>query len=757
MNQIISKHIRVRGIVQGVGFRPFIYKIAQRFSIKGSVLNDTEGVFIKAEAIGGDVNLFIEAITTEKPSLAYISAIEVSQGEIENHPDFIIGPSTVTERRTAFYSPDVCLCQDCQGEMNDSSDRRHNYPFITCINCGPRFSIITNIPYDRPNTTMNNFPLCENCKREYEDPLDRRHHTQPTACPVCGPHMSLHSMNGDLVTEDITEVTDQALKRIFKGEVAAIKGIGGFHLVCDAKNRSAVSLLRERKHRPFKPFALMCSSIEKIRELCDVNEKEEELLLSKERPIVLLKRSNDRGSIAQEVAPSVTSLGIMLPYAPFHFMLFEKNPDAVFIMTSGNISDEPIVYEDNGVYNRLGAIADFIVTYNREISGQSDDSVLFVENNESLFIRRSRGYVPIPLKIETIEKNIFALGGDLKNTFALGRDNHVIVSQYLGDMGDSYTFETYKRTAEHFNKIFNIEPEVIVSDMHPGYHTTQYAQSLVNDDLQYIEVQHHHAHIASVLHDNEYDEKVIGIAFDGTGYGADGTLWGSEFLIADKSSFERRGHFSYFPLPGGEQALKDVWKIGLSLLYKTYGEDVPQFMDEKATPMLLQIMEKGLNSPMTCSIGRLFDGISAILGLSYSVSTEAEAAILLEEAAQGGSYLEIDNLIYKEEDRFIVSVETIVSTVMKYIKEEKAICDIAYSFHQWITEAALALTLELRDIYSLNTVALSGGVFHNRLLLNLMSTSLKKNSFTVLLPKNVPFNDGSISLGQVVVAASKMR
>ncbi len=755
MSLIISKEIRVRGIVQGVGFRPFIYKLAQRFSIKGSVLNDTEGVFIKAEGKMGDVESFINAISKEKPALAYISAVEIFDRETQSYPEFIIGESSVTKERTAFYSPDVALCPDCLKEMNNPADRRYHYPFITCINCGPRFSIITDIPYDRPNTTMRDFPLCVDCKREYEDPYDRRHHTQPTACPVCGPHMSLYSMKGDLIADDIEEVIQETLKRIFQGEVAAIKGIGGFHLACDAKNSKAVDLMRQRKHRPFKPFALMCSSVEEIKKLCLINKAEEELLLSKERPIVLLKRREDDNNIAPEVAPKVSSLGVMLPYAPFHFMLFEKNPHAVFVMTSGNISDEPIVYEDSGVYNRLSLIADFIVTYNRAISGQTDDSVLFVENDKTFFIRRSRGYVPIPLKIKKIDKNIFAVGGDLKNCFALARDNHVILSQYLGDMGDSYTFETYKKTAEHFNKIFNIKPQIIVSDMHPGYHTTQYAESLVTDDLELIQVQHHHAHIASVLYDNDCEEKVIGIAFDGTGYGTDGTLWGSEFFISDQASFERVGHFSYFPLPGGEQALKDVWKIGLSLLYKTYGQDIPYYKEEKTTPMLLQIMEKELNSPLTCSIGRLFDGISAILGLSRNVSTEAEAAILLEEAAQGGAFLPVEDLFSEESDMAIISSEKIVSAVVKYIEEKKSINDIAYSFHRWIAEAALALAIQLRQRYSIDKVALSGGVFHNRLLLRLMLSGFEENGFTVLLPKNVPFNDGCISLGQVVVAASQ--
>ncbi|MCP4133773.1 MAG: carbamoyltransferase HypF [bacterium] len=760
----MNKHlqIRIKGIVQGVGFRPFIHELAGKHGIRGSVINDTEGVLIEAEGDESTLNSFIRDIADIAPPLSFIRSIESTEKELLGFSEFSIGKSKTTGTRQAFYSPDIALCDECLGELKDPDDRRYQYPFITCINCGPRFSIIHDIPYDRENTAMDPFPMCPECQTEYDNHTNRRFHAQPNACGVCGPRVSLYTINREFISSEIKTVALKAVELLKAGHIIAIKGVGGYHLAADALNDSAVELLRKRKKRTFKPFAMMASGIEAIAPFTEISALEKELLLSKERPIVLLKTTREH--VSPLTAPKVSSLGFMLPYTPFQHLLFSLDKNMILVMTSANLSDEPIIYKDDSAFKRLSAIADYIISYNRDILAQSDDSVLFVERDIPFFVRRSRGYIPLPFNSKDISEKvpatIMALGGDLKNSFALSRKDFVILSQYLGDMADPLTHETYRETVDHFIKIFDAAPDVVVSDMHPGYLTTGFADELAGDTLKRIKVQHHHAHIVSVMEEAELKGAVIGIAFDGTGYGTDGSLWGSEFLIAERGGFTRAGYFSSFPLPGGENAIRNVWKIGLSLLHKQFGRDIdfglfPLIPEGPLSGSLMEIIEKKINSPLTCSIGRLFDGVSAILGLCDSISTEAEAAILVEEAALRGDRSISPHIIsfnQGPESEYIIRTEDLVQYLVSLLKQGLKPEDIAFAFHASIAHTALAVTKHLKEQSGLNRVVLSGGVFHNRILLSLMMELLEEADFEVIVPRKVPVNDGCIALGQVAVA-----
>lgn len=743
--------IRIKGIVQGVGFRPFVYQLARKNRITGSVLNDTEGVIIHADGGADDLERFLARLKTDAPPLAMIMSVDADEAPPSGRADFGIDRSRITEERLAFYSPDVAVCDQCRVEFSDPSDRRHHYPFITCINCGPRFSIVRDIPYDRTNTSMDPFPMCDRCLAEYTDPEDRRFHSQPNACPVCGPSMALYTGDRVLVASDTTAVAEQTVALLKQGAVLAIKGIGGYHLAADARNDAVIMELRKRKRRPFKPFAIMAGSIEAAAGFCDISPEERDLLLSKERPIVLLRETMRH--ISSQVAPGLTYLGLMLPYTPFQHHLFAIDPALVLVMTSGNVSDEPIEYRDETVFERLGRIADYFVTYNREIIGQGDDSVLYVVDRTPYFIRRSRGYIPVPFLSGDSPENMLATGGDLKNSFALARKNFIIMSQYLGDMADPLTYEVFRRTVGHFIRIFDAEPEVIVTDMHPAYLTRQHAEELASLGKRLIEVQHHHAHVASVMEEHGLDDAVIGIAFDGTGYGTDGTLWGSEFLVTRRDGFERAAHFEYFPLPGGENAIKDVWKIGLSLLYQHYGDAYPVMERNEASAGVIEILKKNINSPLTCSIGRLFDGVAAILDISRSVSAEAEAAQLLEEAAMRGRAPEQPFIIpFSGIGSIVIGTGDLVARIVSLIEKGMKTDDIAADFHQAIIHTTAAVADRIRATTGINGIALSGGVFHNRILLGGIIRLLREKGFMVYTHKQVPCNDGCIALGQLAVA-----
>jgi len=754
--------IRVEGIVQGVGFRPFIYRLALENHIKGYVLNDTEGVTIEAEGKENDLKRFIHAIKNGFPPLAIVQEIRIKEDKVCGYDRFFIEKSRKTAKKTTFMPPDTALCRDCLREFFDPKDRRYHYPFITCTHCGPRFSIIKDIPYDRKNTAMAPFAMCPNCKQEYTDPLDRRFHTQPTACPVCGPHMFLYKNDKTLISEDTDEIAHKTYALLKAGHIVAIKGVGGFHLAVDATNDNAVKCLRERKRRPFKPFALMAGNIEKIKEFLYVSSKEEALLLSKERPILILKEK--KTFVSRYIAPHLSYIGIMLPYTPFQHLLFSLDKDLILVMTSGNLSDEPIVFEEEGAFKRLGSIADYFVTYNREIIAQSDDSVMFVLKETPFFIRRSRGFVPVPfLTKEKTPAHLFAAGADLKNCFAIAKDNIVILSQYLGDLESLITQQVYKNTVAHFKKVFDVHPEVFISDLHPNYFTTSLADELAGGKRR-IRVQHHHAHIAAVLAEHYINEPVIGLAFDGTGYGTDGKIWGSEFLIADKKSFKRVAHFSYFALPGGEKAIKEVWRIGFSLLYEA-GIDLnvaipftQKLKENPRTEFISQMLKKQLNCPFACGMGRLFDGVAAILGVAETISTEAEAAQKLEEMAlkaKGELNFSVD---YEEKkDEIIIPCKQIVRKIVSLLERNMPIPEIAMAFHQCLIEVCMEVITRLKEKHGVATVALNGGAFQNRILLGMLWQRLREQGYKVLLPQKTPLNDGGIALGQIVIGQEVLK
>jgi hydrogenase maturation protein HypF len=757
--------IRVNGIVQGVGFRPFIYRLALEHHIKGFVLNDTEGVTIEAEGLEENLKNFLEKLQKNFPPLAILQEIKVEEKSPKGYKTFSIKKSKTTSKKNTFIPPDTNLCRDCLRELFDPSDRRYFYPFIVCTHCGPRFSIVKDIPYDRKNTSMAEFKMCEDCLREYEDPLDRRFHTQPTACPRCGPSLFLYDRNQNFISKDTKAILKKTIQFIKEGKILAIKSSGGFHLVCDACNDEVVLKLRERKKRPFKPFALMVADIEKAEEFLFISSAEKKLLLSKERPIVLLKEK--KKVVSRFVAPGLTYLGIMLPYTPFHYLLFSMERNMILIMTSGNLSDEPICYKDEDAFLRLKDIADYFIIYNREIISHTDDSVMFVLKETPFFIRRSRGFVPVPIILKKeIKKDIFAAGGDLKNCFAVAKEKFIILSQYLGDLEYYFTQQVYEKVVNHFFKIFDVKPEVFVCDMHPRYFTTRIVNRLA-DGKKIIKVQHHYAHIVSVMMEHEIFDPVIGIAFDGTGYGTDGNLWGSEILIADRKNFQRKAHFSYFMLPGGEKAIKEVWRIAISLLWQTGLEkEVNLFSEEKLKPVVLQMLEKKINSPLSCSIGRIFDGIAGILGIVKVVSTEAEAPQKLEEKALISNHASEDlekvpdlisvSILKNQKGEFVFSTEDLVKGVINLMTKGVKISDIAFYLHLAIIRATLKVVEALKEETDIKNVVLSGGAFQNRLLLRGIWEGLEKRGFKVFLPLKVPFNDGGIALGQVGVALSQL-
>ncbi|HPG51310.1 MAG TPA: carbamoyltransferase HypF [Spirochaetota bacterium] len=746
-----SYEIRIRGIVQGVGFRPFVFQAAVRHRIRGSVLNDTEGVIVRAEGEEGDCAAFISELANGAPPLSLIMSVDAAEVPPSGAAGFVIGESRVTAERLAFYSPDVAVCEQCRHEFSDPADRRHLYPFITCINCGPRFSIVSDIPYDRKNTSMAPFIQCGKCAAEYTDPSDRRFHSQPNACPACGPRISLFTAGKEPVAADSEPVARKTVELLQGGSIVAIKGVGGYHLAVDARNDAAVRELRMRKRRPFKPFAVMAGSLESAGSFLDISPGERDLLLSRERPIVLLKEK--RAHLSRLVAPGLTYAGLMLPCTPFQYHLFLLDPDMILVMTSGNVSDEPIEYRDETIFERLGGIADYFVTYNREIIGQGDDSVLYVVNDRPFFIRRSRGYVPAPFLSRDTGSVIMAAGGDLKNSFAVARRSFIIMSQYLGDMVDPLTYEVFMRTAGHFIRVFDADPGIIAADMHPGYLTRRFAEEMAAEGRRLVTVQHHHAHVASVMEEHGLDDPVIGIAFDGTGFGTDGTLWGSEFLVADRRGFRRAAHFSNFPLPGGESAIRDVWKIGLSLLHQRYGKDYPVMERGGEAAGVIEIIEKNINSPLTCSIGRIFDGVAAILGVSRTVTAEAEAAQLLEEAAMRGKAPAGRHIVpFGGEEEIVIATGELTDYVVTLARKGMGPEDIAAAFHRAVIDTSVAVAVLLRERTGINAAALSGGVFHNRILLAGMMDGLTAAGFTVYTHRAVPCNDGCIALGQIAVA-----
>ncbi len=758
--------ISVRGVVQGVGFRPFIYRLAQQQNLKGWVRNTSGKVEIEVEGDEETLKDFLADLQAKAPPMARIEEVEASFHPIKGYTEFEIWQSLSQEREYQLVSPDIATCQDCKRELFQSSDRRFRYPFTNCTNCGPRFTIIEDIPYDRDKTTMRHFEMCPDCQQEYDDPLDRRFHAQPNACSECGPSLKLVNAEGNPI--ECSDTIKAAAALLKRGKILALKGLGGFHLACDATNEEAVTLLRNRKGRHSKPLAVMVATLDEIELHCSLSPEERRLLQSAQCPIVLVRLRPERlkpegwqhssSNISKAVAPNLKYLGVMLPYTPLHHILLRET-NLPLVMTSGNLSEEPIAKDNDEALRRLGGIADYFLLHNRDIFCRYDDSVYIVEGMPQA-IRRARGYAPYPIPLPFKSKRILACGAEQKNTFCITKGEHAFLSQHIGDMENEETLEHFENTIELYKRLFRIEPEAIAYDMHPEYLSTKYAlQAGSEQGLNLVPVQHHHAHIVSCLVENKVEGKVIGVAFDGTGYGTDGSIWGGEFLLADWRGFQRVGHLEYVPLPGGESAIKKPYRMAVSYLYTLLGEDFPleSLPTGKLDPVELDIikqqLKRGINSPLTSSCGRLFDAVSALAGVRGEVDYEAQAAIELEMLAsdEGGSNSYPFSIVEHQGIR-VVKLAELLSAVVQEVKNRSPIPIISLRFHNTMAHMVVEMCKLIGKETSIDQVALSGGVFQNRLLLRLATAALEREGFSVLTHKLVPCNDGGISLGQAVIA-----
>jgi hydrogenase maturation protein HypF len=776
---VTRSEILVRGIVQGVGFRPFVYTQASRRELRGRVRNNTTGVLIEVEGNHGDIEQFITDLTTNAPPLSAIESVECSHHLTPaDYSDFVILESAqdVDGKEFVPISPDVSTCDDCQRELFDRSDRRYQYPFINCTNCGPRFTIIEDIPYDRARTTMREFAMCAECRAEYEDPQNRRFHAEPIACPACGPQLFLSeppALAGGFLRSEISNMRSQkppanaggsdktvavARDLLLAGKILAIKGIGGFHLACDALNAEAVARLRQRKYREDKPFAMMAASISIIREHCEVSEAEEELLLSERRPIVLLRRKPD-STIPRAVAPGANNLGCMLPYSPLHHLLL-RNLDRPLVMTSGNVSDEPICFGDEQALDRLAKIADHFLLHDRRIHMRTDDSVARVHDGRAMMLRRSRGYAPQPIKTaQTFATQILACGAELKNTFCLTRDAFAFVSHHIGDLENLETFASFTEGIDHFKRLFHIEPTIVAYDLHPEYLSTKYALAL-DEIATKIPIQHHHAHVASCMADNEIDGEVIGVALDGLGFGLDGRLWGGEFFVADFVAAERIAHLANVPMPGGAKAIREPWRMAAVYLQQAFGDEFVDFdlpfvkeLEQRNWPTLRRMIDTRTNCPETSSMGRLFDAVSSLLGVRSLVNYEGQAAIELEAIADR---LCEDAYEFKVDDETIDAGPVIRSAVCDLL-DGRSPEVVAAKFHRGVARLIATVAEQVRAERKLNRVTLSGGVFQNLLLLTQTKARLLAGGFEVFTHARVPANDGGISLGQASIANARIK
>jgi hydrogenase maturation protein HypF len=754
--------VRVEGVVQGVGFRPFVYSLATKLGLGGLVGNDVDGVFAEVEGDPAAVTAFLSVLASDPPPLARIERITTTDMRPHGIASFSIAPSEPGRERRTLVSADTATCTDCLAELADPGDRRYGYPFINCTNCGPRFTIVRDVPYDRPLTTMAPFTMCDRCAAEYHDPANRRFHAQPTCCPACGPRLAVLDATGTAVSGQEPLVAASGLLR--QGKVLAVKGLGGYHLAVDASSEAAAAALRARKHREDKPFAVMVPDVAAARRLCDVDEASAGLLASARRPIVLLPRRGEAG-LAGAVAPGNRQLGLMLPYTPLHHLLL-RSVGRPIVLTSGNSSDEPIVYRDGELADRLGGIADAFLTHDRAIQVRTDDSVVRPFRGREAVIRRSRGFVPEPLSVRTrFRTPVLACGAELKNTFCLAKENHAFVSHHIGDLENAETLRSFTEGIEHFRRLFDITPEVVAHDLHPEYLSTKYAMELADrsgdgglGDVELVGVQHHHAHIASCLADNQEDGPVIGVAFDGTGYGTDGTIWGGEFLIADLARFERAGHLACVPMPGGTAAIRQPWRMAAAYLDAAYQGDPPDGLDvarrnQRLWPGVLTIARRGVNSPLTSSAGRLFDAVAALLGVRDAINYEGQAAVELEQLAdpgEQGAYRTSVTTSYP----FRIFGHELVRAVADDLAAGIAPGIIAARFHNGVAGLISDCCLRLRERHGLAAVALSGGVFQNLLLTHATVAQLEQHGFGVLVHSRVPCNDGGISLGQAVVAAT---
>jgi hydrogenase maturation protein HypF len=753
----VRKGIDVSGIVQGVGFRPFVYRLAIALNLSGTIRNTPAGVAIEVEGENEAVDAFLERLPQEAPRLARITGVAVRELPCDHDRQFRILPSQLAAEHQALISPDVAVCDDCLRELFDPSDRRYRYPFINCTNCGPRFTIVRGIPYDRPRTSMAPFHMCPACQGEYDDPLNRRFHAQPNACWECGPQVELWDAAGRRVeaTDPIAEVA----RLLGSGSTVAVKGLGGFHLAVDATNAEAVERLRERKRRVGKPFAIMARDLGKVEQFCEVDDAARGLLLGPERPIVLLRKKQPN-RIAEGVAPAIHDLGVFLPYTPIHHLLFAEGDFLALVMTSGNLSEEPIAIDNREAVERLQGLADYFLVHNRDILLRCDDSVVRATGRQ---LRRSRGYVPVPVFLGEELPPILAVGGELKNTICLTKGRHAFLSQHIGDLENLESYRFFEEAEGHLRRILEIKPKVLAYDLHPDYFSTRWA--LARTGMERIGVQHHHAHVASCMAENHLDGKVIGVALDGTGYGSDGNVWGGEVLIADYLGFERAAHFSYVRMPGSSLAILEPWRMAVSYLAQHFGSEFLNFripfvegLDRQRAEVLLRMMERGVNSPLTSSCGRLFDGVAALAEIRQKVTYEAQAAIELEMAIDDSDADDAYPLeLTADGDGWVIETKPLFQALLEDLRAGRSVGIISRRFHNGLAETFARLAVVLRQRTTLNRVCLSGGTFQNDYLLARLSARLESEGFEVFTHTEVPAGDGGLSLGQALVAAHRFQ
>jgi len=755
-----ARHIHIKGLVQGVGFRPFIYRHANKFGLHGWVENRNDGVIVQVEGPEKVIDQFIASIETEKPLASNIFSIDHKPVSPNGFDSFFIKKSENQSDDITEVSPDIAVCPECLADLK-LQDHRINYPFINCTNCGPRFTIIRDLPYDRIQTTMEPFTMCDVCRNEFENILDRRFHAQPVACNTCGPVYELRFK--DKIYYDFNEIIKHTCTLLEAGKIIAIKGMGGFHLACDALNEEAVKELRKRKNRDGKPFAVMFSDLDVLKEFLHVTPDEEKQLLSWRSPILLLRNRNDASQLAPDISVGFGTTGAMLPYMPFHHLLFERLKLKVIVLTSGNISDEPIIIDNNTAIEQLGQIADAFLTYNRDIYNRTDDSVVMSVNGSGRLIRRSRGYVPNPVQLNLNVDGILATGAELVNTFCIGKGNQAFLSQHIGDLKNPETLEFFEESIDRFKKLFRAETELVVCDMHPDYLSTKYAIEVCSSPphshshSKLIQVQHHHAHIASCMAEHGLDEKVIGVSLDGVGYGDDGHIWGGEFMICDLLDFERKTHFDYIPMPGGDKATKEPWRMGVSYLYKFFGKDFLSFelpflknIPRNDIDLILLAIEKNINCPLTSSTGRLFDAVSAICNLCTHASFHAEAPMRLEQAIKTETDVQYDFTLGDT-----ILMESTIKGIVADLQSGVGVSEIAVRFHNTIIQIIFDVVLNLQNETGIQKVVLSGGSFQNKYILERVEKRLEKLGFEVFSQHSIPANDGGIALGQLAIAAKR--
>jgi len=762
MTEPRARKISVTGVVQGVGFRPFVYRLARDHNLTGWVLNHSGGVDIEIEGPPAALEAFVRDLGAQAPPLARIERVVAEDTTPNGHTAFEIRHSVAQAGSYQLISPDIATCPDCLRELLEPHDRRYRYPFTNCTNCGPRFTIIADIPYDRPKTTMRIFPMCPACQAEYDDPLDRRFHAQPNACPVCGPHVWLEPEPPPALVDPIA----QAAHLLCSGRILAIKGLGGFHLACDATDPEAVARLRQRKGRPSRPLAVMMTTLDEIRRHCQVNAEEESLLASRQCPIVLL-RWKAESSVAREVAPGNRYLGVMLPYTPLHHVLL-RDAGRPLVMTSGNLSEEPIAQDNDEARRRLGHLCDGFLFHNRDIYARYDDSVwLVVQIGKSADqqiaqpLRRSRGHAPYPVKLPFEMRQVLAVGAELKNTFCFTKENYAFLSQHIGDMENLETLEHFEASVALYRRLFRLEPERVAHDLHPDYLATKFAAGLA-PQISRVPVQHHHAHIAACLADNGWSPEagpVIGVAWDGTGLGDDGHIWGGEFLIADYAGYRRAAHLEYLPLPGGDTSTKNPYRIALAYLHemKIGGwENLPvaRAAREGEWVLLQQQIERGINTPLTSSAGRLFDAVSALLGVCTRATYEAQAAIELEMLAAGEptGWPAYPFALESKAGIRIIRLRETFATLLADLAAGVPVPEMSARFHATAAAMIVETCRAIAGETGQRTVALSGGVFQNRRLLAAVVPALRGAGFEALHHRQVPTNDGGLSLGQAVIA-----